>query len=118
MILICGATGAGKSRLLFMLTTNLAYNSTNKEVNFYLSQNGSKQDVSKFKDLSLREKIGARVSGKTTADIDKSLETEIAYVREMGGFNNLPAPRTPAGGSGSDDAESVMKSMFGVKDKK
>lgn len=67
---------------------------------------------------NLREKIGGRVSGKTTADIDKSLETEIAYVREMGGFNNLPAPRTPASGSSSDDAELVMKNMFGVKDKK
>jgi hypothetical protein len=67
---------------------------------------------------SIREKISGRVSGKTTADIDKSIETEIAYVREMGGFNNLPAPRTPQGNSGTDSAEAIMKNMFGVKEKK
>jgi hypothetical protein len=64
----------------------------------------------------LREKISSRVTGKTEAEIDKSLDAEIAYIREMGGFDNLPAPRSKQQ-SGDIDKES-MKALFGVKSDK
>lgn len=39
---------------------------------------------------AFRDKIANRITGKTEAEIDKSIDTEIAYVREMGGLNNPP----------------------------
>jgi hypothetical protein len=63
---------------------------------------------------NLREKISARVTGNTEAEVDKSLESEIAYVREMGGFDNLPAPRKPQGNDKNTD-EDAMRSIFGAK---
>lgn len=64
----------------------------------------------------LREKIASRVTGSTEAEIDKSLEIEIAYVREMGGFDNLPAPRGQQ--KLTDTDADVMRSIFGVKSDK
>lgn len=53
---------------------------------------------------NLREKIGARVSGDTEQAIDASLESEMQYVREMGGLNNLPV------------GSQRQKSDIGIKD--
>lgn len=58
-----------------------------------------------------------RVSGNTEAEIDASIESEIAFVREMGGMNNTPAPRNTHK-LGDSDMKSAVRNMFGVKESK
>lgn len=56
-----------------------------------------------------------RVSGCSKEEIDKSIESEITFVREMGGLNNAPAPRKPTCG---DDIKTQVASLFGHKEQK
>ena len=58
-----------------------------------------------------------RVSGNTEAEIDASINSEIEFVREMGGMNNNPAPRNNQK-LGDDDMKSAVRNMFGVKESK
>ena len=58
-----------------------------------------------------------RVTGKTEAEIDASIDSEIAFVREMGGMNNNPAPRNTQN-LNDNDMKSAVRSMFGVKESK
>lgn len=55
-----------------------------------------------------------RVSGKTKEEIDKSIESEIAFVREIGGMTNSPAPRNNQN-LGGDDVKSQVAALFGHK---
>lgn len=65
-----------------------------------------------------REKIGARISGKDESEIKKSIETEISYIREMGGsWNNLPVGRQQQT-SDDDELKASIASMFGHKENK
>lgn len=47
-VLIAGETGTGKSRLLFIILSNLPYNSSDKDINIYLASI-AKRDHKKFK---------------------------------------------------------------------
>ena len=85
-----------------------------------LEEDAKKAKITEYKNRKLmelvpdniREKVGARVSGNTEAEIDASLESEMSYIREISGFNNLPAPRTPQGSS--DDMKGMLD-IFGSK---
>lgn len=75
------------------------------------------QKVTEMVDEAHIETFMKRVSGKTKDEIDKSIEAEIAFVREMGGMNNTPAPRDRR--QGGQSMEQAMLGLFGVKtDKK
>lgn len=75
------------------------------------------QKVTEMVDEAHVETFMKRVSGNTKEEIDKSIEAEIAFVREMGGMNNIPAPRSRQ--QGGQNMEQAMLSLFGVKtDKK
>lgn len=75
------------------------------------------QKVTEMVDEAHVETFMKRVSGNTRDEIDKSIEAEIAFVREMGGMNNTPAPRSRQ--QGGQNMEQAMLSLFGVKtDKK
>lgn len=75
------------------------------------------QKVTEMVDEAHVETFMKRVSGKTKDEIDKSIEAEIAFVREMGGMNNTPAPRDRR--QGGQSMEQAMLGLFGVKtDKK
>lgn len=75
------------------------------------------QKVTEMVDEAHVETFMKRVSGKTKDEIDKSIEAEIAFVREMGGMNNTPAPRSRQ--QGGESMEQTMLNLFGVKtDKK
>lgn len=75
------------------------------------------QKVTEMVDEAHVETFMKRVSGSTKEEIDKSIEAEIAFVREMGGMNNIPAPRSRQ--QGGQNMEQAMLSLFGVKtDKK
>lgn len=74
------------------------------------------QKITEMVDEAHVDTFMKRVSGKTKADIDKSIEAEIAFVREMGGMNNTPAPRNPQ--RGGDDIKADVRKMFGVKEDK
>ena len=50
------------------------------------------QKITEQVDEAHVETFMKRVSGKTKDEIDKSIEAEIAFVREMGGMNNAPLP--------------------------
>lgn len=68
-----------------------------------------------------REKIMPRVSGSTEDEIKKSIEGEVAYIKEMSGgtgWDNTPAGRLPD--TNGDDIKAAMAEMFGhkVEDKK
>lgn len=61
----------------------------------------------------LRKQIGERVAGNTEDEITKSIDTEIAYVREMMGsaFDNLPiGGTTPTG----DARKQAVAALFGT----
>jgi S-DNA-T family DNA segregation ATPase FtsK/SpoIIIE len=49
-VLITGAVGSGKSFMIFLSICNMIHNHTDKEVELYLSQISTKQDLKKFKD--------------------------------------------------------------------
>lgn len=74
------------------------------------------QKVTEMVDEAHVETFMKRVSGDTKEAIDKSIESEIAFVREMGGMNNTPAgsqKRTV----GDDNIKDAVANMFGVKKK-
>lgn len=75
------------------------------------------QKITEMVDEKHVETFMKRVSGKTKAEIDQSIESEIAFVREMGGMNNAPAPRKHQTG-GDDDIKAGVRKMFGVKESK
>lgn len=60
---------------------------------------------------TLRDKISARVTGKTEAEVDASITSEISYIREMGGLDNLPVGRRMQTDSSAEILDSV-KSLF------
>lgn len=55
-----------------------------------------------------------RVSGNTKEEIDASIQSEIDFVREMGGMNNTPVPRN-INKLGDNDARQAVLEMFGAK---
>lgn len=67
---------------------------------------------------NLRDKIGARVSGKTESELKASIDNEIAYIRELGG--NID--NKPIGGKhrelNDDDLKTRMAFTFGHKENK
>lgn len=71
--------------------------------------------VTEMVDEAHTEIFMKRVTGNTEAEIDASIESEIAFVREMGGMNNKPAPRNV---QTDDNMKSAVLSMFGVKESK
>lgn len=73
------------------------------------------QKVTEMVDEAHVETFMKRVSGDTKEEIDKSIQSEIDFVREMGGMNNSPAPR---GNVGGDDIKARVLGMFGVKEDK
>lgn len=74
------------------------------------------QKITEQVDEAHVETFMKRVSGKTKDEIDKSIEAEIAFVREMGGMNNAPAPRSRQ--QGGQNMEQAMLDLFGVKSDK
>lgn len=74
------------------------------------------QKITEQVDEAHVETFMKRVSGKTKDEIDKSIEAEIAFVREMGGMNNTPAPRSSQ--QGGQNMEQAMLDLFGVKSDK
>lgn len=74
------------------------------------------QKITEQVDEAHVETFMKRVSGKTKDEIDKSIEAEIAFVREMGGMNNTPAPRSRQ--QGGQNMEQAMLNLFGVKSDK
>ena len=59
-----------------------------------------------------------RVTGNTKDEIDRSIEGEIAFIREMGGnFTNKPAGRSQQKDE-STNMEDAVKAMFGVSSSK
>lgn len=74
------------------------------------------QKITEQVDEAHVETFMKRVSGKTKDEIDKSIEAEIAFVREMGGMNNTPAPRSRQ--QGGQNMEQAMLGLFGVKSDK
>ena len=74
------------------------------------------QKITEQVDEAHVETFMKRVSGKTKDEIDKSIEAEIAFVREMGGMNNIPAPRSRQ--QGGQNMEQAMLDLFGVKSDK
>lgn len=74
------------------------------------------QKVTEMVDEAHVETFMKRVSGSTKEEIDASIDSEIAFVREMGGMNNPPAPRREQ--KGADDMKSAVRSMFGCKEEK
>ena len=71
------------------------------------------QKIAEMVDEDHIEAFKKRVTGNTKAEIDASINSEIEFVREMGGMNNRPAPRKAPGGD--DDIKDAVARMFGVK---
>lgn len=71
------------------------------------------QKIAEMVDEDHIEAFKKRVTGNTKAEIDASINSEIEFVREMGGMNNRPAPRKAPGGD--DDIKNAVARMFGVK---
>jgi hypothetical protein len=74
------------------------------------------QKVTEMVDEAHVETFMKRVTGDSKEAIDASIESEIAFVREMGGMNNSPAPRNPQ--MGDNDMQEKVRRMFGVKESK
>ena len=72
-----------------------------------------RQKISEMVDEAHIDTFMKRVTGKTKPEIDASIESEIAFVREMGGMNNKPVGRNQQ--TVGDDMKSAVLSMFGVK---
>jgi hypothetical protein len=72
-----------------------------------------RQKISEMVDEAHIDTFMKRVTGKTKPEIDASIESEIAFVREMGGMNNKPVGRNQQ--TAGDDMKSAVLSMFGVK---
>lgn len=73
------------------------------------------QKIAEMVDEDHIEAFKKRVTGNTKAEIDASINSEIEFVREMGGMNNRPAPRKAPGGD--SDIKDAVARMFGVKSK-
>lgn len=71
------------------------------------------QKIAEMVDEDHIEAFKKRVTGNTKAEIDASINSEIEFVREMGGMNNRPAPRKAPGGD--NDIKDAIARMFGVK---
>lgn len=71
------------------------------------------QKIAEMVDEDHIEAFKKRVTGNTKAEIDASINSEIEFVREMGGMNNRPAPRKAPGRD--DDIKDAVARMFGVK---
>lgn len=71
------------------------------------------QKIAEMVDEDHIEAFKKRVTGNTKAEIDASINSEIEFVREMGGMNNKPAPRKAPGGD--NDIKDAVARMFGVK---
>lgn len=71
------------------------------------------QKVTEMVDEAHVETFMKRVSGNTKAEIDASIQSEIDFVREMGGMNNPPVGRNQQ--KLGDDMKSAVLNMFGVK---
>lgn len=71
------------------------------------------QKIAEMVDEDHIEAFKKRVTGNTKAEIDASINSEIEFVREMGGMNNRPAPRKALGGD--SDIKDAVARMFGVK---
>lgn len=71
------------------------------------------QKIAEMVDEDHIEAFKKRVTGNTKAEIDASINSEIEFVREMGGMNNRPAPRKAPGGD--NDIKDAVARMFGVK---
>lgn len=72
------------------------------------------QKIAEMVDESHREAFAKRVTGSTKEEIDKSIDSEISFVREMGGMTNTPAPHDTKK-IGDDDVKQKVLEMFGVK---
>ena len=62
---------------------------------------------------NLREKISARISGETEEAITECINNEIAYIREMGGMQNLPNKNQQT--HSTDELKDSICKLFGVK---
>lgn len=71
------------------------------------------QKVTEMVDEAHVEAFMKRVTGNTKEEIDASIQSEISFVREMGGLNNPPAPRHPQ--KDGDVMKDAVLEMFGVK---
>lgn len=62
---------------------------------------------------NLRDKISARISGETEEAITECINSEIAYIREMGGMQNLPNKNQQT--HSADELKDSICKLFGVK---
>jgi hypothetical protein len=62
-----------------------------------------------------REKIAGRIVGTTEEAITECINSEIAYIREMGGLDNAPGGKQGHGMS-TDDVKSQVAKLFGHKE--
>lgn len=62
-----------------------------------------------------REKIAGRITGTTEDAITECINNEIAYIREMGGLDNVPGNRQQHNMS-NDDLKSQVAQLFGHKE--
>ena len=62
---------------------------------------------------NLRDKISARISGETEEAITECINNEIAYIREMGGMQNLPNKNQQT--HSTDELKDSICKLFGVK---
>lgn len=74
------------------------------------------QKITEMVDEAHVETFMKRVTGNTKAEIDASIQGEIEFVREMGGMNNMPAPRMQQ--KNTEDVKLAVRNMFGVKEDK
>lgn len=73
------------------------------------------QKITEMVDEKHRDAFMKRVTGTTKEEIDKSLQSEIDFVREMGGMNNAPVGRNTQNLGSDDDMKAKVRAMFGVK---
>lgn len=74
------------------------------------------QKITEMVDEAHVDAFMKRVSGNTKAEIDASIQSEIDFVREMGGMNNPPIGRNTQ--KLGDDMKAAVRGMFGVKEDK
>lgn len=63
-----------------------------------------------------RDKIGKRITGNTEDEIKKSIDAEVAYIKEMGGnWDNVPVGRQQV--HNTTELSDAIAELFGVKKK-
>lgn len=72
------------------------------------------QKITEMVDEAHVDAFMKRVSGNTKEEIDASIQSEIDFVREMGGMNNPPVGSNRKN-LGGDDMHAAVLEMFGVK---